>query len=69
MVLGVGAGWLAEESAELNVPFGDRGKRLDGHIAVMRALWSDEKTTLSGNYFDLENCISPPRPACSRCST
>jgi alkanesulfonate monooxygenase SsuD/methylene tetrahydromethanopterin reductase-like flavin-dependent oxidoreductase (luciferase family) len=63
MVLGVGAGWLAEEFAALNVPFGDRGKRLDEYIAVMRALWSGEKTTFSGHYFDFENCISLPRPA------
>jgi len=62
MVLGVGAGWLAEEFTALNVPFGDRGKRLDEYIAVMRALWSGEKTTFSGHYFDFENCISLPRP-------
>ena len=38
MVLGVGAGWVAEEFTALNVPFGDRGRRLDEYIAVMRAL-------------------------------
>jgi len=62
MVLGVGAGWLAEEFAALDVPFHDRGKRLDEYIAVMRALWSGDKTTFSGDYFDFENCISLPRP-------
>ena len=29
----------------------------------MRALWSGDKTTFSGDYFDFENCISLPRPA------
>ena len=62
MVLGVGAGWLAEEFAAIGVPFGDRGKRLDEYLAVMRALWSGEKTTFSGHYVDFENCISLPRP-------
>jgi probable F420-dependent oxidoreductase len=62
MVLGVGAGWLAEEFAALNASFDDRGKRLDEYIAVMRALWSGGKTTFDGDYFSFENCISLPRP-------
>ncbi len=63
MVLGVGAGWLAEEFDALNASFGDRGKRLDEYIAIMRALWSGEKTTFDGEFFRFENCISLPRPA------
>jgi len=63
MVLGVGAGWLAEEFAALGVPFDDRGKRLDEYIAVMRALWAGDKTTFEGDFFQFENCISRPRPA------
>ena len=63
MVLGVGAGWLAEEFAALGVPFDDRGKRLDEYIAVMRALWEGGKTTFDGEFFQFENCISRPRPA------
>ncbi len=63
MLLGVGAGWLAEEFAALNVPFDERGKRLDEYIAVMRALWSGEKTTFAGDFFDFQDCISLPRPS------
>ncbi|MGB0112062.1 MAG: LLM class F420-dependent oxidoreductase [Ilumatobacteraceae bacterium] len=62
MVLGIGAGWLAEEFAALGVSFDDRGKRLDEYIAVMRALWGGGKTTFSGDFFDFENCISRPTP-------
>lgn len=62
MVLGVGAGWLAEEFAALNASFGDRGRRLDEYVAIMRALWSGDKTTFAGDFFDFENCISLPRP-------
>jgi probable F420-dependent oxidoreductase len=61
-MLGVGAGWLAEEFAALNAPFADRGKRLDEYIDVMRALWSGDKTTFNGDFFEFENCISKPRP-------
>jgi probable F420-dependent oxidoreductase len=63
LTLGVGAGWLAEEFDALNVPFDDRGRRLDEYVAVMRALWDGDKTTFHGEFFDFENCISRPRPA------
>lgn len=62
LMLGVGAGWLAEEFAALNASFDDRGKRLDEYIDVMRALWSGDKTSFDGDFFQFENCISKPRP-------
>ena len=61
-VLGVGAGWLAEEYAALSVPFDDRGKRLDEYIAVMRVLWTGDKASFDGDYFHFADCISRPRP-------
>jgi probable F420-dependent oxidoreductase len=62
MMLGVGAGWLAEEFDALNASFGDRGKRLDEYVAIMRALWSGTKTSFHGEFFDFTDCISLPRP-------
>ena len=38
--LGVGAGWLIEEFDAVEVPFSDRGKRLDAWIEVVRDAWS-----------------------------
>ena len=43
--LGVGAGWLAEEFAALNVPFAGRGERLDEWIKVLRAVWTGSPST------------------------
>jgi probable F420-dependent oxidoreductase len=62
MVLGVGAGWLAEEFAALNASFDDRGRRLDEYVAVMRALWADDKASFDGEFFRFSDCISRPRP-------
>lgn len=62
MILGVGAGWLAEEFAAIGASFDDRGRRLDEYIAVMRALWSGDKTTFDGDFFHFENCIMRPTP-------
>src|SRR5436853_533339 len=39
-VLGVGAGWLAEESAALGVPFAERGAMTDEYLTAMQALWT-----------------------------
>lgn len=63
VTLGVGAGWLAEEFAALGVPFNDRGRRLDEYVAVMRALWTEDKTDFAGEFFNFTQCISRPRPS------
>src|SRR5262247_3940634 len=39
-VFGVGAGWVAEESAMLSVPFEERGPMTDEYLAAMRELWT-----------------------------
>lgn len=62
MILGVGAGWLAEEFDALGVPFAHRGRRLDEYIAAMRALWTDDKATFHGEFTSFTDCISRPRP-------
>jgi alkanesulfonate monooxygenase SsuD/methylene tetrahydromethanopterin reductase-like flavin-dependent oxidoreductase (luciferase family) len=40
LVLGVGAGYLPQDYAQVGVPFEDRGARLEEGIAVMRGVWS-----------------------------
>lgn len=62
VLLGVGAGWLEEEFDALGVPFKDRGRRLDSHIATMRALWADDEATVDDEFTSFRNCISLPKP-------
>jgi len=61
--LGVGAGWLAEEFAALGVPFDDRGKRLDGYVDALRALWAEGETTFENEFVTFDRAVSLPRPA------
>ncbi|MCU1346628.1 MAG: putative F420-dependent oxidoreductase, Rv2161c family [Acidimicrobiia bacterium] len=61
-VLGIGAGWLAEEFAALNVPFAERGRRTDEYVAVMRALWAAEPASFHGEFTDFDHCVSLPNP-------
>jgi len=42
LILGAGVGWLEAEFAALGVPFGERGRRMDEGIAMMRAVWSED---------------------------
>ena len=39
VVLGVGAGWMAEEFTALEQPFARRGRRMDEMLEVMQKLW------------------------------
>lgn len=61
--LGVGVGWLEEEFDAIGVPFAERGRRTDDHVAAMRALWSQDRATFHGEFTRFDDCISRPRPA------
>ncbi len=60
--LGIGVGWLEEEFDAIGVPFAERGKRTDDHVAAMRALWGEEKATFHGEFTSFDDCIARPRP-------
>jgi probable F420-dependent oxidoreductase len=52
-VLGVGAGWQAEEFAALGVPFEDRGRRTDEWLALLRDCWTGRPAATSGGLYEL----------------
>jgi probable F420-dependent oxidoreductase len=60
--LGVGVGWLAEEFDALGVPFGERGRRADEHLAALRACWADEVASFHGDFVDFTDAVSLPHP-------
>lgn len=59
---GVGAGWLREEFDALNVPFERRGQRTDDHLAVMKALWTEEVSSYEGELYTLPKARLYPKP-------
>ena len=62
--LGVGVGWLAEEYAALGVPFAERGRVADEHLAALREIWATDDSSFHG-----ATSISRRRSASrSRCS-
>jgi probable F420-dependent oxidoreductase len=62
VTLGIGAGWLAEEFAALGVPFDDRGARADEYVAVLRALWTQEVASFSGEFVSFADVYCRPLP-------
>src|SRR5215207_3248162 len=48
VVLGVGSGWNAAESAVLGLPFEERGPMTDEWIRVMRELWTNPEPAFDG---------------------
>lgn len=63
LLLGIGVGWLEEEFDAIGVPFADRGRRTDDHVAALRSLWTEEKASHHSEFTDFTDCILEPRPA------
>src|SRR5256714_3225957 len=61
-VLGVGAGWRAEEFQRLGAPQAGVGRRLSETIRILRAAWGDEPFEFHGKVFDFERTNVTPKP-------
>ena len=60
--LGIGVGWLEEEFEAIGVPFAERGKVTDDHVAALRALWSQDPASHEGPYSSFRDVYSLPHP-------
>ena len=61
-VLGIGAGWLEEESTMLGVPFAERGSMTDEYLAAMRELWTSPSPSFAGRYTQFSGLHFEPKP-------
>jgi probable F420-dependent oxidoreductase len=61
-VLGIGAGWLAEEFDALGIPFDDRGRRTDDHIRALRSAWGEQPARYDGELVRFGEVYALPRP-------
>lgn len=62
VILGVGAGWLAAESAALGVPFAERGAQTDEYLEAMRELWTSPEPSFAGTYARFGGLAFRPEP-------
>lgn len=62
LILGVGAGWNAEEMEDHGVAYTDRWKVLRERIQAMRAIWTQEEAEYHGDFVDFDKLWSYPKP-------
>jgi alkanesulfonate monooxygenase SsuD/methylene tetrahydromethanopterin reductase-like flavin-dependent oxidoreductase (luciferase family) len=58
LVLGIGAGWFELEHTAYGIPFstvGGRARRLDEALEVIKLLFTKEKSTYTGKYYQPES--------------
>ncbi len=60
--LGVGAGWLKEESEVMGVEFKRRWAQTREHVLAMQALWTRDEAEFSGEYVKFPPLWSWPKP-------
>jgi probable F420-dependent oxidoreductase len=62
ITLGIGAGWVAAESAMLGVPFAERGAMTDEHLRAMQELWTNRAPSFAGKYTQFSGLVFEPKP-------
>src|SRR2546430_1972628 len=62
VVLGIGAGWVAAESAVLGVPFAERGAMTDEYLETMHELWTSRAPSFAGKYTQFSGLVFEPKP-------
>jgi alkanesulfonate monooxygenase len=62
-ILGIGVGWHEEEFALMNVPYKERGPRMNEAIELVRALWAGDRVTYEGRYYRVRDLTIDPKPA------
>jgi F420-dependent oxidoreductase-like protein len=63
--LGVGAGWNDREHQAFGIPYprvGERIRRLEEAVQVIRALWGDGPVQFAGRYYRLDGAVGWPKP-------
>ncbi|MAG35283.1 MAG: LLM class F420-dependent oxidoreductase [Dehalococcoidia bacterium] len=60
--LGIGIGWNDVEYEALNEDFGNRGRRSEEQIELLRALWTQELVTYEGRWHSISNAGINPLP-------
>jgi probable F420-dependent oxidoreductase len=60
--LGIGTGWNAVEYEALGEDFGNRGRRQEEQVALLRELWTQEAPSFEGQWHKVTQAGINPRP-------
>jgi alkanesulfonate monooxygenase SsuD/methylene tetrahydromethanopterin reductase-like flavin-dependent oxidoreductase (luciferase family) len=64
-ILGIGAGWNAEEYRAYGYDFPPahvRVEQLEEAIQIIKALWTEERATFEGRYYRVSEALCEPKP-------
>lgn len=64
-ILGLGAAWFEAEHTAYGIPFftpSERAKRLGEAVAVIKLLFSQQKSTFNGKFYQLKDAPCEPKP-------
>lgn len=62
-VLGLGAGWNADEFEAFGIPYDHRVSRFEEAFAIVRGLLAGERVTVDGRYWQARDAVLLPPPA------
>ena len=62
LMLGVAAGWMAEEYESVQIPYAERNQRTVECIEIYKHCWTDEVVSFSGKHYRFENLSMDPKP-------
>ncbi len=65
LILGIGAGWFEQEHREYGITFhtvGGRLRRLDESVQMIKQLWTEERASFKGRYYELREANFKPKP-------
>jgi F420-dependent oxidoreductase-like protein len=68
-ILGIGAGWAAEEQLSFGMnfpPTAERIRRLEEAVEICRSMFDEDTSTFSGTYYQVDGAVNVPPPAQAR---
>ena len=62
VILGIGAGWNAEEMADHGTTFEIRMNLMEERVAALKIIWTESKPEFSGKFVNFEPMMTWPKP-------
>ena len=65
LYMGIGAAWNVEESDAYGIHFpstGERFRRLEEAIQIIRKMWTEDRASFKGDFYQIKNAYCNPKP-------
>ena len=65
LFMGIGAAWNMDEASAYGIPFppvGERMRRLEEAVQIILKMWTEEKASFQGNFYQLQDAYCYPKP-------